>query len=145
MTNRKDRANVVARGLTAFVVMALLACGGAVPTGDDSTVVGESSTRVLEVINLEKLEDKIRGGWAGQMIGVSYGFPTEFRYLGQIIPEEELPEWKPEMIENSINQDDLYVEMTFAAVIDKKGWGAATEDSPTTQPAARCVVAFRLC
>ena len=31
------------------------------------------------------LLDKIRGGWAGQMIGVSYGAPTEFRYLGEII------------------------------------------------------------
>ena len=27
------------------------------------------------------LEDKIAGGWAGQMIGVSYGAPTEFRHL----------------------------------------------------------------
>ena len=24
------------------------------------------------------LEDKVRGGWAGQMIGVAYGAPTEF-------------------------------------------------------------------
>ena len=30
------------------------------------------------------LEDKIRGGWAGQMIGVSYGAPTEFRSNGKI-------------------------------------------------------------
>ena len=28
------------------------------------------------------LEDKIRGGWAGQMIGVAYGAPTEFRWRG---------------------------------------------------------------
>ena len=31
------------------------------------------------------LEDKIRGGWAGQMVGVSYGAPTEFRSNGKII------------------------------------------------------------
>jgi len=30
-------------------------------------------------------EDKVRGGWAGQMIGVSYGAPTEFRSNGKII------------------------------------------------------------
>ena len=30
-------------------------------------------------IPLAGLKDKIAGGWAGQMIGVSYGAPTEFR------------------------------------------------------------------
>jgi hypothetical protein len=79
-------------------------------------------------IELSDLEDKIRGGWAGQMIGVSYGFPTEFRYLGQIIPEEELPEWSPEMVKGTLDQDDLYVDMTFAAVLDDKGLDATTED-----------------
>ena len=41
-------------------------------------------------IPLTSLEDKIRGGWAEQMIGVSLGFPTEFAYLKRIIPEHEL-------------------------------------------------------
>jgi hypothetical protein len=40
------------------------------------------------------LEDKIRGGWAGQMIGVSYGAPTEFRSNGKII-EGNLPTESP--------------------------------------------------
>jgi acetyl esterase/lipase len=73
------------------------------------------------------LEDKIRGGWAGQMIGVSYGAPTEFRYNGVIIPKEKLPVWAPEKIENAIDQDDLYVEMTFAEVMDRVGLDATTE------------------
>lgn len=79
-------------------------------------------------LSLETLRDKIRGGWAGQMIGVSYGAPTEFRWREQIIPEDKLPVWKPEMVSNSINQDDLYVEMTFAKVLDEKGLDATTED-----------------
>jgi hypothetical protein len=57
-------------------------------------------------ISLDELRDKIEGGWAGQMIGVSFGAPTEFRYREQII-EGALPEWKPERITNSLNQDDL--------------------------------------
>jgi hypothetical protein len=77
---------------------------------------------------LSVLEDKIRGGWAGQMIGVSFGEPTEFRYLGEIIPEEDLPEWRPEMVASTLNQDDLYVDMTFAAVLDEKGLDATTDD-----------------
>ena len=71
------------------------------------------------------LEDKIRGGWAGQMIGVSFGAPTEFKSNGKIL-EGEL-KWMPEMITNTIHQDDLYVEMTFAEVLDRVGLDATTE------------------
>jgi hypothetical protein len=52
-------------------------------------------------ISLDDLRDKIEGGWAGQMIGVSFGAPTEFRYREQII-EGALPEWKPEGVTNSL-------------------------------------------
>lgn len=75
-------------------------------------------------ISRELLLDKIKGGWAGQMIGVSYGAPTEFRAQGRIY--EEALEWRPEMIENALNQDDLYVEITFASVLDKIGLNATT-------------------
>ena len=34
------------------------------------------------------LEDKVRGGWAGQMIGVAFGAPTEFQSNGKI-------NWRP--------------------------------------------------
>lgn len=79
-------------------------------------------------ISLEELRDRIRGGWAGQMIGVSFGAPTEFRYNGRIIPKEELPKWSPEKVSNALNQDDLYVDMTLAKVLDDRGLDATTED-----------------
>ena len=72
-------------------------------------------------ISTADLEDKIAGGWAGQMIGVSYGAPTEFRHLEKIIPEDELPVWEFDTIRNALDQDDLYVDMTFAQVLDDKG------------------------
>ncbi len=72
-----------------------------------------------------QLLDKIRGGWAGQMIGVSYGAPTEFHAMGKI-NEAELP-WSPERVSNAIGQDDLYVEMTFAKVMDDIGLNATCE------------------
>jgi hypothetical protein len=80
----------------------------------------------LRHVSRATLEDKIRGGWAGQMIGVSYGAPTEFKSNGKIIDWEL--NWVPDMIDNSINQDDLYVEMTFARVMDTVGLGATAED-----------------
>jgi hypothetical protein len=71
-------------------------------------------------------EDKVRGGWAGQMIGVSFGAPTEFHSNARMI-EGDLPAWTPGRVENSIDQDDLYVEMTFAAVMDRAGLDATPE------------------
>jgi hypothetical protein len=77
------------------------------------------------VISKSDLEDKIRGGWAGKMIGVSYGAPTEFRSQGKI-DEGSIPAWKPERVENSIHQDDLYVGMTLSEAMDRLGLNATT-------------------
>jgi hypothetical protein len=77
---------------------------------------------------MQDLADKIRGGWAGQMVGVSFGAPTEFQYLERIIPEEALPAWTPDRIENALNQDDIYVDITLARVLDERGLDATTED-----------------
>lgn len=84
--------------------------------------------RALREISLDDLRDKIRGGWAGQMIGVSYGAPTEFQYVEGIVPESELPVWQPDMIREALNQDDLYVDITFASVLDQHGLDATTDD-----------------
>jgi hypothetical protein len=107
-------SRIVLAGLALSMVWTAAAC--------------EQDQDAYERESLSALEDKIRGGWAGQMIGVSFGAPTEFRYLGRIIPEEELPAWRPEMVAGTLNQDDLYVDMTFAAVLDEKGLDATTED-----------------
>ncbi len=71
-----------------------------------------------------ELRDKIRGAWAGQMIGVTYGAPTEFHALGRTFDEPI----KPEAITNAIVQDDLYVEMTFSKVLDTVGLDATSDD-----------------
>ena len=70
------------------------------------------------------LRDRIRGAWAGQMLGVIYGANVEFRSLGKIF-EGEI---KPEGMGNAIYQDDLYVEMTFTRVMDTIGLNATTAD-----------------
>lgn len=92
-----------------------------------ASAVAAAQTGPYREISLSQLRDKIRGGWAGQMIGVSFGAPTEFRYRGRI-NEAELPKWTPERVRNALNQDDLYVDMTFARVLDDKGLDADTED-----------------
>jgi hypothetical protein len=79
----------------------------------------------LRHLSRAELLDKIRGGWAGQMIGVAYGAPTEFKFRGQI--NENPLEWSEAMLSNTLNQDDLYVEMTFAKVMDDLGLDASCE------------------
>jgi hypothetical protein len=64
--------------------------------------------------------EKLRGAWVGQMVGVSYGAPVEFRSNGKIDDGEFRP-WKPEYIENAIDQDDIYVEMTWLACLEDHG------------------------
>ncbi len=112
----------VMRGLTIGIVIAGLALMSACSRGEKTQA---SATREISVA---ELQNKIKGGWAGQMIGVSYGAPTEFRYRGEIIPEDKLPEWKPDRIKNSLHQDDIYVDMTFAQVLEEKGLNATTAD-----------------
>jgi len=82
-------------------------------------------------LELAVLEDKIRGGWAGQMIGVTYGAPTEFQYLERLVPEENIPPWSPERVHGALDQDDLYVDITLAEVLDDHGLDATTEDFGT--------------
>ena len=72
-------------------------------------------------IPVEDYVDKMKAGWVGQMAGVGWGGPTEFRYKGEIIPEDKMPTWKPEMI-NQFQQDDIYVEMTFLRTLELYGF-----------------------
>jgi ADP-ribosylglycohydrolase len=73
-------------------------------------------------IRPELLRDKIAGGWAGKMIGVTYGAPTEFRAQGSLFADSI--NWKPSDIKGSIWQDDLYVQLTFLMSMDKFGINA---------------------
>jgi hypothetical protein len=78
-------------------------------------------------MSVAELRNRIKGGWAGQMIGVTIGAPTEFRSLGKVI-QGDLPAWSPEKVADALDQDDLYVDMTLAKVLDIKGLSATTED-----------------
>lgn len=77
-------------------------------------------------ISAEKLKDKIKGGWVGQTIGVTYGAPVEFRYQGSMINDYQKLQWydgllKKSMIEAPGIYDDLYMDITFVEVFDKEG------------------------
>ena len=85
------------------------------------TASGQETVRRLPV---KQYVDKMKAGWVGQMAGVGWGGPTEFRCKGVIMPETRLPKWRPEMI-NQFNQDDIYVEMTFLRTLEVHGLDAS--------------------
>ena len=70
-------------------------------------------------IKPDVLKDKIAGGWAGKMIGVTYGAPTEFR--AQERTYDDPINWKPSDIKGSMWQDDIYVQLTFLMAMDRYG------------------------
>lgn len=83
-------------------------------------------------MSLETLQDKIKGGWAGQAIGVTFGGPVEFRYNGTMIQSyQPLPWYKGYVAEmmksNDGLYDDLYLDLTWVEVLEKYGLHAPSE------------------
>jgi hypothetical protein len=83
-------------------------------------------------ITKEVLQDKIKGGWAGQTIGVTFGGPYEFRFNGTFIGDYQKLVWhdgllKDNMLNNAGLYDDLYMDLTFVDVFEKYGLDAPVD------------------
>jgi len=83
-------------------------------------------------ISKEVLLDKIKGGWAGQTIGCTYGGPTEFKYRGAIIHEKTPIIWYDDYCKDIFAEDpglydDVYMDLTFLEVMQKEGINAPAE------------------
>ncbi len=84
------------------------------------------------IISTEVLKDKIKGGWAGQTIGVTFGGPYEFRFNGTFIQDYQPLLWydgylKKTMVEIPGLYDDLYMDLTFVDVMEKYGIDAPVD------------------
>ncbi|QNL52614.1 ADP-ribosylglycohydrolase family protein [Olivibacter sp. SDN3] len=80
----------------------------------------------------EVLKDKIRGGWAGQTIGVSFGGPTEFKYNGTFIQDYKSIEWNAGHMKKLMTEwpdlyDDIYMDLTFVDIIERLGIDAPVD------------------
>jgi len=83
-------------------------------------------------ISKAKIKDKIKGGWAGQTIGVTFGGPYEFGFQGTFIGDYQPLKWydgylKNTMINNPGLYDDLYMDLTFVDVFEKYGLNAPVD------------------
>ncbi|MBD2757664.1 ADP-ribosylglycohydrolase family protein [Spirosoma validum] len=84
-------------------------------------------------LSKKTLQDKIKGGWAGQVIGCTFGGPTEFRFNGTMMNDYQPIPWyegyvKKTMIDNPGLYDDLYMDLTFVDVFEKKGLDAPVSE-----------------
>src|SRR5574344_43207 len=82
-------------------------------------------------ISKEVLMDKIRGAWAGKVIGCTYGGPTEFKYPNIINKKIDIP-WSDHLIKWWYDNapglyDDVYMDLTFVDVFGKEGLDAPIE------------------
>ena len=87
---------------------------------------GEQSNENSKEIILTKKEllEKIKGGWVGQVIGCTYGGPTEFIWNGTMIDDHVPIPWdESRMLWYYENQpglyDDVYMDLTFVDVFEK--------------------------
>jgi hypothetical protein len=83
-------------------------------------------------ISKEELKDKIRGGWAGQTIGVTFGGPTEFRFKGTMIQDYQPMVWHDHYIKEMYAldpglYDDVYLDLTFVNILEKVGLNAPAD------------------
>ncbi len=100
------------------IIAALLAAAASV------SCCADTATRTL---SRERLQDKIKGGWAGQTFGCTYGGPTEFRYNGCMIADSIEIAWPDGYckwyFENEGGlYDDIYMDLTFVDVFDRYGF-----------------------
>lgn len=95
-----------------------------------STNVGPPAKTIT--LSKEVLRDKIRGGWAGQTIGVTFGGPYEFRFQGTFIGDYQPLLWyngylEKTMLQNPGLYDDLYMDLTFVDVFERLGLDAPVD------------------
>ncbi|MCK3684511.1 ADP-ribosylglycohydrolase family protein [Maribellus sp. YY47] len=108
------------KNLTFLVLILVLA---------SCTSQNSSKTQLKTTLTKAELQDKIKGGWAGQVIGCTYGGPTEFRYLGRLIDDTVSIPWDENRClwyyENVPGlYDDVYMDLTFVDVFEKEGLDA---------------------
>ena len=100
--------------LSGCLVVTLCSCGGS------------QNENLNLTLSKDALFDKVKGAWAGQVIGCTYGGPTEFRYLSTMIPDSIVMPWGPGEIKKWFDgggglYDDVYVDLTFIETMERCG------------------------
>ena len=108
--------------LTILIALFILGLGWAA-VGQNADASGDVT------ISKSRLLDQIKGGWAGQAIGCTYGGPTEFLFRSTFIHDYQPILWNRDsarwFFENGPGlYDDVYMDLTFVEVLEKEGLDA---------------------
>jgi hypothetical protein len=117
------------KGLSCLLLSAGLivsACNTDVKTSDDVLSKGSITLSKTE------LQNKIKGGWAGQTIGVVYGAPVEFKYQGSLIDDQMNIPWNEHYVKYWWDKkpglfDDIYTDLNFVNAFEKYGLDASAD------------------
>ena len=79
-----------------------------------------------------ELLNKIKGGWAGQTIGVTFGSYTEFKHNGTFIQNYQQIPWRAGYVKETMSgwpdlYDDIYMDLTFVEVLERAGMKAPVD------------------
>jgi hypothetical protein len=88
-------------------------------------VLQANASSNIKSITKEVLLDKIKGGWAGKMIGVARGHEMEYKAVGCTF-DADIP-WKSEMVKESLQEDDIYGQLSFMMIMEKYGIHVSAE------------------
>ncbi len=99
------------------VLFLLLSCQQTPQQGDTIT------------LSKEVLKDKIKGAWAAQTIGVTFGGPVEFQFNSTLIPDYQKIPWHDGNLKWWFENvpglyDDIYMDLTFVQVFENEGLDA---------------------
>lgn len=119
----KNRSRIVI-SYVCVLTLTLTACM------ENKTTKPEKETIVT--MSKEKLRNKIKGAWAAQTIGVTFGRPYEFKYNSTMIQDNQKLAWNDssmfvEFRDRPGTYDDIYIDLTFMKVIQDHGIDAPVE------------------
>ena len=83
-------------------------------------------------IPIDVLKDKIKGAWAAQTIGVTFGTPVEFVYNSTMIQDYQTIPWYDGYLKDTYENnpgayDDIYMDLTFVQILENEGLDAPSE------------------
>lgn len=89
-----------------------------------AVVLTSCGTRTVE-IDRDTMTDKVKGAWAGKMIGVMYGRPMEFACNDRMYTDSI--RWSPENVTGALLEDDIYGQMCFMSTLERLGLDAPVD------------------
>jgi hypothetical protein len=116
------------RFVLVTMILAVVACNSEKKVESGNDVISQDSF----VISKAALQNKIKGGWAGQTIGVVYGAPVEFKYQGSLIDDQMNIPWNEHYVKYWWDKkpglfDDIYTDLNFVKAFEKHGLNASSD------------------